>query len=396
MTKPLQGIKIIDLSQLLPGPLCTQILADYGAEVIKIEPLQGEFGRLTTRLPGLHSSPYFYSVNRNKKSLALDLKSDGGKKIFMNLVKNADVVFEQYRPGTMDKLGLGYQELKKVNESIIYCALTGYGYSGPLKMAAGHDSNYISIAGILGIQGTKETPVLGGIPIADIAGGGLNSVIAILIALRARELTGKGQFCDVGMLDGLSPALAYGLADYWGFDRVPQRASELLNGGNACYSIYKTSDNKFVVLAAQEAKFWHDFCTKIGKEEWIGKNLKRDPDFQRDMKEYITEMFLGKTQREWIEFFSDVDICFSAVLGMDEAVEHPQIVERDVIIKIEDLEGSGRTAYLPGLPIKLSETPGEVVPEFAFLGQDSSQILKASGYTDEEIEAFILEKVIRV
>jgi len=395
VVKPLQGIKILDLSQLLPGPLCTQMLADYGADVIKIEPITGEFGRIAnTKGPGGNSHHYF-NVNRNKKSLALDLKSNEGKEILKKLVEHADVIFEQYRPETMNNLGLGYEELKKVNDRIIYCALTGYGYSGPLKMTAGHDNNYLSIAGILGITGTKEAPGLAGIQIADVAGGTLHAVIAILMALRARELTGKGQFCDVGMLDGCSTTLAYTLADYWANDKVPQRAGEDLNGGLGCYQIYKTADNKYVALGAMEPKFWHDFCKKIGKEEWTGKNLIKEPVFQNGIIQYLSNMFQTKTQADWVAYFANDDICFTPVLGVDEAIEHPQMVERELVIKVENFGGTGKAALFPGLPIKLSETPGEAVLKFSNLGQDTSDILRNIGYTDEQIDSYIASKVVK-
>ena len=395
MAKPLDGIRILDLSQLLPGPLCTQMLADYGAEIIKIEPLMGEFGRIArTDGPGGNSYNYF-NVNRNKQCLALDLKSNEGKEILKELVKDADVLFEQYRPGTMDNLGLGYEELKKINDRLIYCALTGYGYSGPLKMTAGHDNNYLSIAGILGISGNREAPGLSGIQIADIEGGTLHSVIAILLALRAREITGQGQFCDVGMLDGLSTTLAYTLADYWSSGKVPQRAEEMFNGGYACYQIYETADRKYVALGAMEPKFWGDFCKKIGKEEWIGKNIIPKPALQNEMLQYLTDMFKTKTQADWVTYFADEDICFTAVLSMDEAIEHPQMVDRELVIKVENFEGSGKTALFPGLPIKFSETPGEAVLQFSNLGQDTRDILKNAGYTDEQIDSFMAKKVVR-
>lgn len=390
--KPLTGIKVLDLSQYLPGPLCCQMLADYGAEVIKVETVDGELGRMSNpKIDG--NKAHYYNVNRNKKSLALDLKQEEGKEIFKNLVKNADVVFEQFRPETMNKLGLGYEELKKINKGIVYCSLTGYGYSGPLKMAAGHDNNYLSIAGILGISGTKEAPGLIGTQVADIAGGTLHSVIAILLALRARDITGEGQFCDVGMVDGCSTMLAYILADYWGGEKLPQRSSDTLNGGLACYNLYETADGRYVSLGALEPKFWTDFCRKIGHEEWIIDEV--NPQRQGVMMEEIAAIMKQKNQQEWVEYMKDVDICFAPVLSLDDTIKHPQITERELVIKVPDFRGSGKTALLPGLPIKLSDTPGEAILNFANLGQHSREILTDAGYSEDEINKFVANKVIK-
>jgi len=380
---------------MLPGPLCTQTLADYGAEVIKIEPLTGEFGRIARQDGPKGYSYYFYNVNRNKKCLALDLKKEEGKAVFKELVKDADVVFEQYRPGTMDSLGLGYEELKQINEKIIYCALTGYGQSGPLKMVAGHDINFLSVLGILEATGSREAPGLPGIQIADIAGGTLHAIIAILMALRARELTGKGQYCDVGMLDGCITTMAYSLCDYWSTGRSPQRGMEALNGGLACYQIYETADGKYVSLGALEPKFWGDFCKKINKEEWIGKNMIPKPAMQIEIGLFLTEFFKTKEQKEWVEFFASEDICFSPVLGMEEVVEHPQVVERQLVAQVDDFMGTGKRALFPGLPIKFSETPGEVVLSFGDIGEDSVEVLKLAGYSNEEINEFVAQQVIR-
>ncbi len=391
--KPLAGIRILDLSQYLPGPLCCQMLADFGADVIKIETLQGELGRIANpQIDG--NRAHYYNVNRNKKSLTLNLKSAKGKEIFKKLVQESDVVFEQFRPDTMNKLGLGYEELKKVNKRVIYCALTGYGYSGPLKMAAGHDNNYLSLTGILSISGTKDAPGLVGTQIADIAGGTLHSVIAILLALKARENTGEGQFCDVAMVDGCSTMLAYVLADYWGNERVPQRSADSLNGGLACYNLYETADGKYVSLGAIEPKFWADFCTRIGHAEWIQDKSNTNPGVQETIIEQIKIIMKQKTQQEWVETMADLDICFAPVLDLDQTIRHSQIQERETVIQIPDFRGTNKTALFPGIPIKLSSTPGEAVLEFSDLGQDNHTILTQLGLSQQEITNLAAEGVI--
>ncbi|HEX3011833.1 MAG TPA: CoA transferase, partial [Syntrophomonadaceae bacterium] len=253
MTLPLEGIKVLDLSRYLPGPFCTQLLADFGAEVIKVEdPRGGDLGRHLAPLIE-NQSARFYTVNRNKKSITLDLKQEEGKAAFKKLVLNSDVVVDQFRPGVMDKLGLGYENLREVNDKIIYCTLTGYGLNGPLRNTAGHDINYLSLAGITELTGTSQgKPAICAAQIADIAGGSLYSVIAILLALAARDKTGQGQLCDIAMMDGAVSLLSYTLGEWSGWGRLPERGGDVLTGGYAFYNIYQTKDNKYVSLGALE------------------------------------------------------------------------------------------------------------------------------------------------
>jgi len=236
MGLPLEGIKVLDLSRYLPGPLAAQILADFGAEIIKIEDRKGELGRFLEPMIN-DTSARFYTVNRNKKSMGLDLKQSEGKEIFKKLVAEADIVVDQFRPDVMNKLGLGYEVLKEINPRIIYCIITGYGLTGPMRDAAGHDINYLNIAGVTELLGTKDgPPAMCGVQIADTAGGSLYSVIAILLALAAREKTGRGQLCDVAMMDGALSLLAYTIGEWSGGDgNLPKRGGELLTGGYATY-----------------------------------------------------------------------------------------------------------------------------------------------------------------
>lgn len=393
MRLPLEGIKVLDLSRYLPGPLCSQILADFGAEVIKVEdPRGGDLGRKLTPLIG-DESARFYTVNRNKKSITLDLKNEQGQDIFKRLTSNSDIVIDQFRPGVMDKMGLGYSELKKVNDKIIYCALTGYGWSGPLRDAAGHDLNYLSLAGVTGLTGTRDgNPAMSGVQIADIAGGTLYAVIAILLALMSRTSSGQGQLCDVAMLDGTISLLAYTLGEWSGWGRLPERGDDVLTGGYACYSIYKTADHKFVSLGAVEDKFWQKFCVKLGREEYI--KVQWEKKLQPGMIADIQNLMLGKTQAEWVKFFAQSDICFTPVLTLEEMAEHPQVIARNMILQLENVRGSGRKVVLGGVPIKLSETPGEAKLNFPALGEHNEEIFLAAGYSLQEIEEFRRNKVI--
>lgn len=392
MSLPLEGIKVLDLSRYLPGPLATQILADFGAEIIKIEDRQGELGRF---LPPMidDTSARFYAVNRNKKSIGLDLKQPEGKEIFKKLAAEADIIVDQFRPDVMSKLGLGYETLKEINPRIIYCIITGYGLTGPMRDAAGHDINYLNISGITELLGTKEgPPAMSGVQIADTAGGSLYSVIAILLALAAREKTGKGQLCDVAMMDGALSLLSYTIGEWSGGGNLPKRGNELLTGGYATYNNYECKDGKYVSLGAVEAKFWASFCKKLGKEEFIP--LQMDITRQPELEASIQSIMLTKTRDEWVEFFADSDICFTPVLTLDEMAQHPQVLARGMIHTLPDFQGSGKDLVCTGVPIKLSETPGEAKMVFAKTGQHTDEVLAGLGYSMSQIEQLHKDGVV--
>lgn len=392
MSLPLEGIKVLDLSRYLPGPLATQILADFGAEIIKIEDRQGELGRFLP--PMIHdTSARFYAVNRNKKSMGLDLKQPEGKEIFKKLAAEADIIVDQFRPDVMSKLGLGYETLKEINPRIIYCIITGYGLTGPMRDAAGHDINYLNISGITELLGTKEgPPAMSGVQIADTAGGSLYSVIAILLALAAREKTGKGQLCDVAMMDGALSLLSYTIGEWSGGGNLPKRGNELLTGGYATYNNYECKDGKYVSLGAVEAKFWASFCKKLGKEEFIP--LQMDITRQPELEASIQSIMLTKTRDEWVEFFADSDICFTPVLTLDEMAQHPQVLAREMIHTLPDFQGSGKDLVCTGVPIKLSETPGEAKMVFAKTGQHTDEVLAGLGYSTSQIEQLHKDGVV--
>ncbi|MCY6482850.1 CaiB/BaiF CoA-transferase family protein [Clostridium aestuarii] len=393
MSLPLEGIKILDLSRYLPGPLCTQILADFGAEIIKVEqPKTGELGRQLGPFINEESSR-FYTVNRNKKSITLDLKKQEGKEIFKKIVTKFDVVVDQFRPGVMERMGLGYDTLKKINEGLIYCSLTGYGLDGPLRDAAGHDLNYLSLAGVTEqIGNCKGKPSISGVQIADTAAGSLYSVIAILLALASRQKTGKGQLCDVAMLDGSITLLAYALGEWSGSKVLPERGNETLTGGYACYHIYETKDEKYVSLGAVEGKFWAEFCERLDKNEYI--KLQWNKEKQEDIIEDISSILKEKTREEWVEFFSTSNICFTPVLNMEEMSNHPQVVARNMITKLGNFKGSGKELVLTGVPIKLSDTPGEAKHIFPEIGEHTEQLLNSIGYSKNEIDELRKNSII--
>lgn len=386
MKQPLDGIKILDLSRYLPGPFATQFLADFGAEVIKIEEPGGELGRALPPFTG-GMGTRFASVNRNKKSITLDLKKDEARKIFMKLSESADVVVDQFRPGVMDKLGLGYESLKRINKGIVYCSITGYGLSGPWMKAAGHDVNYLNISGVSGLTAGREgAPVMSSVQIADVAGGSLYAVIGILLALFARTRTGEGQLCDIAMMDGALSLLSYTIGEWTGNRKCPSPGREFLTGGFAMYNVYRCSDSRYVGLGAIEQKFWHGFCEGIGRSEYIP--LQYSIEKQEDIIADISEIMLTKSRDEWVEHFRNKDICFTPVLDLDEVSEHEQVRAREMMLKVMDFMGSKTDLHVAGNPVKLSGTPCDVKLNFPQTGEHTESVLLLAGYRDEEIKAF--------
>ncbi len=382
MPLPLEGIKVLDLSAMLPGPYCSMILADFGAEVIKIEPPKGgDLFRWTKPMIG-DTGGVFLQVNRNKKSVCLNLKSEAGKEIFCKLVADADVVIEQFRPGVVKKLGVDYDSVKAINPRIIYCSISGYGQDGPYRLISGHDVNYISYAGILGMTTRKgQVPTLPGVQIADIGAGTFNSVIGILLALMGRKQNGRGQYVDIAMLDGAVSWLPLIASDYFVTGVAPKPRSAMLTGRNACYEVYETKDGGFISIGAVEPHLWGNFCDYLGKEEF--KEWQRVPEKQDEMFSYLREIFKSKTREEWERELKDVDACWAPVLGIDEVFENPQVLSRNMLFEM-DHPRLGKIKQI-GSPIKLSDTPArkELLPPDR--GEHTSEYLLGIGYTADEI-----------
>lgn len=392
MNKPLDGIKVLDLTRYLPGPFATQILADFGAEIIKVEEPGGELGRFLPPFIGGYGTR-FCSVNRNKKSITINLKTDSGKEIFKRLAAGADIIIEQFRPGVMEKMGLGYNSLKEGNEGLIYCSLTGYGLSGPWFDRAGHDINYLNTAGISALNAGRDgIPVLSSVQIADVAGGSLFAVISILLALFHRSRSGKGQICDIAMMDGALSLLSYSIGEWCGNGSVPEPGRAFLTGGFAMYNTYRCADGRYVGLGAIEGKFWSGFCEKIGRQNYTGSQY--DPSKQEEMIDDISGIMLTRTRDEWVKFFEGSDICFTPVLDLDEVSGHEQVAAREMLQKVFNFRGSGNDLVVTGNPVKLSETPCEIVLEFPETGGDSVKILLGAGYSQEEVDDFISKKII--
>ncbi len=376
----LSGITVLDLSRLLPGPYCSMILADHGARVIAVE--DKKF---------LADGLFLNLINRNKEHISLNLKTEEGKKIFFSLAQKADILIEQFRPGVVDRLGVDYASIKKTNPQIIYCSITGYGQTGPYRDKAGHDVNYLSVAGVLDLIGQTDCPPsIPGVQIADIAGGGMNAAIGILLALQAREKTGKGQYIDISMTDGMAGLLPIPLSFYQMTGKVPQRSNDFLSHGYACYSTYETADGKYLSIGAVENRFWKNLCDVLNVPEFTP--LQYDENRRKEIIDFVRGAIKKKTIAEWIEEFGELDICWEPVKNLEEALQDPHLIEREMFIDIEKENGEKSTTL--GVPIKLSETPGSVRTPPVDFGQSTESVLMELGYSKEEIKGFLDDDVI--
>lgn len=333
---PLVGLRILDLTRLLPGPLGTMLMADMGADVIKIEnPESPDYVRMFP--PHLNGeSVHYLMYNRSKQSLLLNYQTDEGRAEFLEMVKTADVVVEQFRPGFLDRLGLGYEAARQVNPRIIYVSITGYGQTGPYAHLAGHDLNYLGIAGVLSLTGDPtEAPMVPGVQLADIAGGSYGCVMGTLAALYARERTGEGQHVDVSMTDVVMPLLtvAYGL---FAGGMNPVRGEMPLSGGQPNYGVYRAKNeeddrNRYVVLGTLEPKFWQKFCTLVQKPDWFNFMLPQNPEQLANYKAQIQCLFLERTQAEWVDFGTKNDLLITPVNDLADLQNDPHLIARQMI-----------------------------------------------------------------
>src|SRR5262245_17916021 len=333
MKQALAGIRVLDLSRMLPGPYCTMMLGDLGAEVIKIEEIKG--GDPTRHSPPKigSQSAAFRQINRNKKSIAIDLKSAEGRDIFLKLAATADIVMEQFRPGVVDRLGIGYKEVSEINPRIVYCALTGFGQDGPHRDRSGHDLNYLALSGVLGLTTDEQgKPAMSGIQVADLAGG-MIAGFAMLAALLARERTGRGQYVDVSMFDVMISMLPIAAAHQFAGKRYEVGDKFVLSGSYPFYNVYETSDSKFMTLGALEPKFWANFCKTVGREDLSTKQFS-DGETKAQLFEEVKTIFKSRSRDEWIEVMRGADSCCEPVLSLGEAFEHEQTIARQMVQEI--------------------------------------------------------------
>ncbi len=388
--KALQDVRVLDLTRLLPGPYCSMILADFGAEVIKVEqPGEGDYAR--SYPPLRNGMGYRYiMLNRNKKSITIDLKTDKGKEIFFRLAKDADVVMESFRPGVMKRLGIDYGSIKAINPKLIFCSLTGFGQTGKYKLSAGHDINYVSLAGIISLTGERDgKPYIPGIQIADISGG-LMAALGIMIALNSRHLTGTGQCVDVSLFNAALAMMPTDASLYFGNGQIPQRGESRLIGGLPNYYIYRTKDGRYMAVGALEKKFWVNLCRVLEREDLVDAidDKKNHPALFIAMD----EIFAGKTLQEWEKILDGKDTCVTPVKNLDEVFDDSHVKANEMVLKVTD-EKLGVHRHL-GIPIKLSDTPGSLMSRAPDLGEHSEEILGVAGYSPEEIQDFRAQKIV--
>jgi alpha-methylacyl-CoA racemase len=389
---PLSDIKVLDLTRLLPGGFCSLLLADLGADVVKVEDTgMGDYVRWAPPFYGSEQqqglgtrSALYLALNRGKRSIRVDLKSRGGREAFLRLAGEYDVVLEGYRPGVLDKLGCGYEALRGANPRLVYCAITGYGQTGPNTQRAGHDMNYLGLTGLLGMTGEPQgRPIQSAGQIADLGGGGLMAAFGVLAALRERDRSGEGQLVDVSMTDGALAWLAMVVAAFLCDGRVPGRGDGQLNGGFLCYYPYEASDG-WVTCGALEPKFWRAFCEGVGREDLIETQFQPPGS---DAWREVADVFRSRTRDEWQAFNDEHDAMIEPILGLDEALSSELVREREMVVELEQ-PGLGPVRLL-GLPIKLSRTPGDATRPAPALGEHAEEVLREAGFDADEVAALL-------
>jgi crotonobetainyl-CoA:carnitine CoA-transferase CaiB-like acyl-CoA transferase len=390
---PLSDIRVLDLTRLLPGGFCSLLLADLGAEVLKVEDTgMGDYIRWAPPYYGSDEqqelgtrSSLYLALNRGKRSVRLDLKSDAGREALLRLVECYDVVLDGFRPGVLDRLGVGYERMREANPAIVFCAITGYGQDGPYAQRAGHDMNYLGLVGLLGLTGAKDgPPVQSGGQIADLGGGALMAAFGVMAALHERRRSGEGQMVDVSMADGALSWLALVAGRYFCDGEAPRRGEQQLAGGLLCYYPYETADGGWITCGALEPKFWTAFCEGAGVPELIDVQFEAPGS---DSWHIVAEVFRGRTREEWKEFNDEHDCCIEPVLDADEAFDSDLVRERGMVTEI-DQPGIGIVEQL-GAPVKMSRTPADPTRPAPAFGEHTDEVLREAGYSDEEIAAMV-------
>ena len=390
----LEGIKVLDFCRNAPGMFATMILADLGADVLMVERPMDETRAAYERIVAGIETPdderrhaSFNALQRNKRSIALNLKEPESLEIFRQLAADADVVVEGFRPGVVDRLGVGYEQVKEINPRTVYCSVSGYGQTGPYSQMAGHDINYISFAGALGLIGDSPDgkPAIPLNLIADYAGGGLCGAVGILSALMAREKTGRGQYVDIAMTEGVLYMLCGMIASASSQGFRATRGATRLNGGSPFYNVYRAADGKYFSIAAIEPWFWENLCRSIGREDLIPHQAstgeKRD-----EIASVLETTFLTKTRDEWFEALREANISVGKVYDLDEALSDPQALARGMVVELEVPDVLEGRVIQPGIPFHLSGTPGAVRRTGSVTGQHTAEVLTALGYAPDAIE----------
>lgn len=376
----LDGITVLDISRLLPGPFCSMILADHGARVIRVEDRRFEAEAEFTSI-----------INRNKEHITLNLKAEEGKEIFFKLAENADVILEGFRPGVVADLGIDYDSIRRINPAIIYCSITGYGQTGPCRNEAGHDINYLAVTGVLDLVGEKgKPPAIPGVQIADIAGGAHNAAIGILLALFKREKSGKGQFIDISMADGAFSMniLNLHLMNMTGVS--PERSDSVLSHRYACYNTYETADGKYIAVGALENRFWENLCDVMNAPRYAG--LQFDEKRREEIIDFMRTTFLSHSLSEWERRFKNRDVCCTPVKSLEEAMDDSLMMERGMTPEITGRDG--KPSKTIGTPVRLGRTPGRPHRPPPSFGQHTASVLAELGYDTKTITDLRNKKVI--
>jgi formyl-CoA transferase/CoA:oxalate CoA-transferase len=395
MSQVLKGIKVLDLTRALAGPYCTMLLADYGAEVIKVElPGTGDDTRGWGPPFVEGESAYFMSINRNKKSLTLDMKNTKSKDILERMIKQSDIIVENFRPGAADRLGLGYEQVKKINPKIIYCSISGFGQDGPYRELPGFDQTLQGMGGMMSITGEPNGPPMKvGVAIADISGG-MFAAFGIMLALFHRQKTGKGQWVDTSLLDSQIAWLTYRAGEYFASGKLPEK----VGSGHPMivpYQAFKAKD-EYINIAAGNDQLWKRFCKVINME-----NIMDDPKFvtnakrvenRKELIAILSKIIETRTGAEWLKLFEDAGIPAGPIYTLDKLFSDPQVLHRKMMVELTHPKAG--KIKVTGVPVKLSEAPGEITTPPPLLGQHNKEVLKDLGYSAEEIEKLIADKVV--
>jgi crotonobetainyl-CoA:carnitine CoA-transferase CaiB-like acyl-CoA transferase len=393
--RPLDGIRILDFSHALAGPYCTMLLSDYGAEIYKLEAHSGDMGRGWGPPFAGGMASFFLGLNRGKLGISIDLKQPEGLSLCSRLIDQMDVLIENFRPGAMDKLGLGYADMQKRNERLVYCSISGYGQNGPSRDEAAMDLVVQASSGLLSITGTEEgESVRCGYGVTDVTAG-LFAVIGILLALRARDTTGRGQYVDVSMLDSMISTMSSNYSSFLGSMTVPGPMGTAFPTV-VPYKVYRGSDREFAIAVGSE-KLWAAFCVVLERPE-----MERDPQFitnaerirnREKLEPLLDQVFKNKTAGEWVDQLRAAGIPSSLVRNFGEVVDDPQSALREMFPTLEHSK-AGRHR-VTGTPVKLKDTPGRVSTPAPLLGQDTRETLKALlSSNDQQIDDWIARRIV--
>ena len=381
----LSNLKILDFSTLVPGPFATMMLADLGANVLRVEsPTRPDMIRAMGPFSDGTSTAHAV-LNRSKRSIGLDLKNPAAVAMVKKLVASYDIIVEQFRPGVMDRLGVGFETLREINPKLIYCSITGYGQTGPNRDRAGHDNNYLSLSGLNGYSGrdSNRTPIMG-MPLADLAGGSLHSVVGILAAVTQRTQTGRGQHVDISMTDAI-----FGMSSMFGShflagNQEPKSGTTTLNGGTF-YDYYLTADGRNLSIGSLEPQFFNQLCVTLGLESFVDLGSKPDVESQQKFKQLLEATIVTKSLADWVDIFKDKDACVEPVLTLAEACESEQIKQRDLIVSVDTYDGAVQNQI--GTAIKLSDSPSKYGLGGCPLGYHNQSVMEELDMSEHEMDA---------